>query len=246
MQISTLRYCPSPTEPRESPEVELFLRELRKAHLATTNSSQNHILLQKMRQSIIYLHQPILNAYPWNQPPVTNHVPHPYVVGKMKGHTLDLAISLMVDRPSVLECATDHLDDHQLFVENSLALNFIQMMIGKYVNNNITTPAEIIHRHFANRRLALQGLLDSMNRTREELVLLPRMELINKNYKPSKMWMKLVNLSSIDEVLAVSTSQTCSICFDHDFEKQDFAILNGCRHLFCISCIEEYFKQRYT
>ena len=76
--------------------------------------------------------------------------------------------------------------------------------------------------------------------------LLPRRtECINSvNDLPIPLQINLVSLRSPEEILSNTDNESCSICYENFGNDENVVITDSCKHIFCIRCTENWFKDR--
>lgn len=93
-------------------------------------------------------------------------------------------------------------------------------------------------------------LLNLLNRIKIGLLTMPKrdgqatpvIEATPSNPR-SQLWLRLQSVESVAALTEGKEEEACAICLKKGFCRGDFAILSNCLHLYCISCIAEWFNK---
>lgn len=93
-------------------------------------------------------------------------------------------------------------------------------------------------------------LLNLLNRIKIDLLTTPKrdgpkttpaIEATPSNPR-SQLWLRLQSVESAAALTEGKEEEACAICLKKGFCRGDFALLSHCLHLYCISCIAEWFN----
>lgn len=217
---------------------------LRLAHKKTFEPPKPQNALQKIRNGVISLHQPHPESNAWEESTLSNHVLPANVIDKMQSYTLDLAVSLLADRPSILAAIAEQVEDDSIYSKNILTLNCAMTMVIK-MSQCSSTPKEISEKNTAEKWVYLRTVLEETNKNRNSVKLLPVFVPAPEGISQNQLWRKLAYATSSEVITEASSSNECSVCLEAKFVTGKYAIFDNCTHILCIACTKKHFSERY-
>ena len=230
--MSASNSYPAAADCDEDPGVVELTRDLLAAHLSPLDPLGR---LQLIRYAVLKFHQPVmLNS--WHKDYAKTKADHP-IMNNMKSSSLDLVITLLCAEKNAIDLIhKETYNFESYFTSHSVlvtALVMSQILAGRN---------KFIAYHLQKNMSAVIHIFTEMNVMVSDIVDFPL--LVSKPCTNSNLnvWKRVLAFPSYSQLKESIPEDQCAVCLTQDITDHNFAILDNCRHIFCLPCISRWFK----